>query len=166
MSTREIALAFATGAHAGQKRKYTGEDYIQHPIRVAQLVAEAGLDEQAEIVALLHDTLEDTSVIVQDIVTIFDHAVAERVVALTNFPLSYGNRKLRVRVDAERLSLGDAVVHSIKCADTIDNAPSIIQYDPNFAKVFLAEKRALVPRLVRAEPTLLKRALEIIGGDK
>lgn len=51
---------FANLAHKGQKRKYTGEDYIVHPISVARLVEKHGgsLDQQAA--ALLHDVVEDT----------------------------------------------------------------------------------------------------------
>lgn len=52
------ALAFATEAHAGQVRKFTGEDFISHPVAVAAMVE----GEDAKAVALLHDVLEDTKV--------------------------------------------------------------------------------------------------------
>jgi len=42
MNLEDRALAFARAAHGEQKRKYTGNPYIEHPIRVAQLVKEAG----------------------------------------------------------------------------------------------------------------------------
>ena len=64
------AEKFATVAHAGQKRKFTGEDYVTHPIAVASMVmdhlANVGFDqatiELAGTIAVLHDTVEDTDV--------------------------------------------------------------------------------------------------------
>ena len=57
------ALKFSTAAHAavGQKRKYTGEDYIVHPIAVSEIVAAFGGSKEMVAAALLHDTLEDTN---------------------------------------------------------------------------------------------------------
>ena len=55
----EKALADAEFFHADQWRK-SGEPAIIHPLRVALLVSEAGLDIEAVIIALLHDILEDT----------------------------------------------------------------------------------------------------------
>ncbi len=49
----------AAGAHEGQFRR-SGEPYITHPIAVATIVAELGLDEQTVAAALLHDAVEDT----------------------------------------------------------------------------------------------------------
>jgi (p)ppGpp synthase/HD superfamily hydrolase len=163
MSLYNKALVFATAAHRGQARNYTGEPYVEHPIRVAQLVKEAGLNEHAQVVALLHDVLEDTPIQPATIQVMFGDAVLRDVQMLTDVDHTYGNRKTRKAIDADRLASGDFVIHSIKCADAIDNIPSIIKYDPNFAPLFLSEKRALLPRLIRAQPDLLKRALSLIG---
>ena len=75
---------FANLAHKGQKRKYTGEDYIVHPISVARLVEKHGgsLDQQAA--ALLHDVVEDTSHTLADINALFGHDIAELVRWLTD----------------------------------------------------------------------------------
>ena len=53
----EKALAIATSMHKGQKRKKTDEDYITHPIAVADHF----LTEDFKVVAILHDTIEDTN---------------------------------------------------------------------------------------------------------
>ncbi|MER3553095.1 MAG: GTP pyrophosphokinase [Meiothermus sp.] len=53
------ALEFAYKAHGGQKRK-SGEPYIIHPVAVAEILAELGLDAETLMAGLLHDTVEDT----------------------------------------------------------------------------------------------------------
>ena len=55
------AAETATVAHAGQLRR-SGEPYITHPIAVAGIVADLGLDAQTVAAALLHDAVEDTGV--------------------------------------------------------------------------------------------------------
>src|ERR1700743_789560 len=56
-----IAKAYLLGAqaHAGQTRK-SGEPYITHPVAVATILADLGMDAETIIAAILHDTLEDT----------------------------------------------------------------------------------------------------------
>ena len=58
------AKMFATAAHAaiGQKRKYSGDDYIVHPQRVAAIVEKHGGTDEMIAAAWLHDTVEDTDV--------------------------------------------------------------------------------------------------------
>ena len=63
----EKAKQFATAAHAGQKRKYTGEDYIVHPEHVASIIEEYGFDDNMIAAAWLHDTVEDTNVELDDL---------------------------------------------------------------------------------------------------
>ena len=55
------AYYFAKRAHEGQKRK-SGDDYIVHPIAVAEILVDLGLDTDTVIAALLHDVIEDTAV--------------------------------------------------------------------------------------------------------
>lgn len=57
----ERAIQIATDAHAGQTR-FDGSEYINHPLRVMRTVANQGHSERAQIVAVLHDTVEDTDV--------------------------------------------------------------------------------------------------------
>ena len=60
------ALLFAKKAHQNQYRK-SGEPYIIHPILVAVIVKLIGGDDEMVISALLHDTVEDTEVTIEDI---------------------------------------------------------------------------------------------------
>ena len=62
MSLYEKTLAIATKAHEGQKRK-NGDDYITHPLRVAEKFE----DELHKVVAILHDVIEDTDVTEEDL---------------------------------------------------------------------------------------------------
>ncbi|EOV0648224.1 hypothetical protein L400_04643 [Enterobacter hormaechei] len=60
MSRISKAHMFAAGAHGGvgQKRKYTGEDYINHPVAVREIVAWHGGTVEMQIAALLHDVAQ------------------------------------------------------------------------------------------------------------
>lgn len=72
------AFDFAKEAHKGQKRK-SGGDFIEHPILVATFLKEAGLDESVVASGFLHDTVEDTEVILSDIYDIFGNVVGDLV---------------------------------------------------------------------------------------
>ncbi len=72
----------ALRAHEGQFRR-SGEPYITHPVAVADIVAELGLDEQTVAAALLHDAVEDTGLSLEDIRTQFGDGVAGVVDGVT-----------------------------------------------------------------------------------
>ncbi|MHB1711424.1 MAG: HD domain-containing protein, partial [Acidimicrobiales bacterium] len=76
------ACEVAAAAHAGQSRR-SGEAYITHPIAVAGVVAELGLDTQTIAAALLHDAVEDTGVTAEMIEHDFGAAVAGIVDGVT-----------------------------------------------------------------------------------
>jgi len=163
MDRLEKAKLFSKVAHEaiGQKRKYTGEPYFNHPLRVMKLVASVlPDDEDAQIVALLHDTVEDTDVTLAFIRDEFGQRVERGVFALTDTPTVEGgpNRKERKKMDRERLSKAEGWVQTVKVADMIDNTSTIVEYDPKFAKVYLEEKRLLLSELTSADPILLEQA--------
>ena len=152
-------LKFAVEAHKGQKRKYTDEDYISHPITVANLVDDYGGDGYMMFAALLHDVLEDTKVTHEEL-RVFLHEVfmvdvaediLKLVVELTDvftkesFPNM--NRKLRKDHEARRLSWISDRAKLIKKADIDHNSESIEKHDPKFAKVFLEEKKNLLEKM-------------------
>lgn len=78
----EEAIVYATEKHKDQKRK-DGSPYIIHPLAVAAIVAELGLDTDAVLAALLHDCIEDTDASHDDIATRFGSTVAELVEGVT-----------------------------------------------------------------------------------
>ncbi|MDR1016529.1 MAG: bifunctional (p)ppGpp synthetase/guanosine-3',5'-bis(diphosphate) 3'-pyrophosphohydrolase [Coriobacteriales bacterium] len=76
------AYNFASTAHKGQLRK-SGEAYINHPIQVAIILADLHMDRDSIIAALLHDTVEDTSVSLAQVSEKFGPAVSELVDGVT-----------------------------------------------------------------------------------
>ena len=71
----EKAFEIANDAHKGQKR-FSGEDYIQHPLRVAQTLNEFKLDPKTIAAGILHDVPEDTSVSLKEIEKNFGKEIA------------------------------------------------------------------------------------------
>ena len=76
------AVKYADAKHEYQKRK-DGSPYIIHPLAVAEIVAEMGLDTDAVLGAILHDCIEDTDASHDDIATLFNPTVAELVEGVT-----------------------------------------------------------------------------------
>ena len=76
------AYEYAVSNHGDQKRK-SGEPYIIHPIQVAYILADLGLDDETICAALMHDLVEDTEVTVKDIADKFSPEIAEMVNGVT-----------------------------------------------------------------------------------
>jgi (p)ppGpp synthase/HD superfamily hydrolase len=155
------ARVFATAAHAAiaQVRKYTGEPYICHPADVRDLVATVPHTDEMLAAAWLHDVVEDTEVTFAAINQEFGPIVEDLVRWLTDVATPEdGNRAVRKRLDKEHLAGAPAAAQTIKVADLIDNSRTILTRDPQFAKVYLREKRALLAVLTRADPALLAMA--------
>lgn len=166
MKTLKILAAerFAHLAHAGQKRKYTGEPYTNHLFEVAGLVRKHcnpmhRTAEDWEIAALLHDVIEDTEYTYADIEGLFGEWVAKRVLELSNEPPQPGlNRAQRKQLDRERLSKCGPATHSIKVADIISNTRDITRHDPDFAQLYMTEVDDLLDVLTFAESSLMEIA--------
>jgi len=155
------ALIFARNAHATQKRKYTGESYVNHCVAVASLVGESKHASVGTLqAALLHDTVEDTNTTLTQVETVFGRYVAKLVRALTNSTkVPAGNRTIQKAFEAGRLAESCDEVHTIKLADLIDNTSSIVTHDPRFAVTYLTEKQFLVEHcLLKGDPLLRRLA--------
>jgi guanosine-3',5'-bis(diphosphate) 3'-pyrophosphohydrolase len=141
------AIAFAAKAHGEQKRKYTGEPYIVHPIAVAQILGNIFPD-YVIIAAILHDTVEDTPATPQSISENFGYKVAGLVKELTDVFTKEEypglNRAQRKSCECDRIATISFEAKSIKLADLIDNTESIVLHDPGFAKTYLAEKQDML----------------------
>lgn len=156
MTLIDKALKFSTAAHAAvnQKRKYTGEDYIVHPIAVSNLVKENGGTDEMIAAALLHDTVEDTNVTREQIAEEFGWKIFKLVVELTDVTKPEdGNRATRKAIEAKRLGMASKEAQTIKLADLIDNTKTIFKYDPKFAKVYIQEKIALLEAMDKVHGT-------------
>ena len=160
----DFACRYATEAHGDQKRKYTGEPYIVHPIAVAQMVASVTDDCNMISAAFLHDVIEDTDKTYEDIHNAgFGYEVAEYVLGMTDVSvLSDGNRVTRKRLDREHLAAQSHQVQTIKLADLIDNSKTILAYGGKFAPVYIEEKKLLLKVLTKGDESLQKMASDIV----
>lgn len=109
----QSALELAVEAHRGQYRKYTGEPYVIHPIRVMLALADQPL--AVQVAAVLHDTVEDTTVSLAMIEAMFGQEVERLVDALTRRE----DEKYADFIDRIISTGRDAIL--IKLADVGDN---------------------------------------------
>ncbi|KZC22392.1 (p)ppGpp synthetase, partial [Rhodanobacter thiooxydans] len=121
-----VLRAFQLGAqaHAGQERK-SGEPYITHPVAVAGILAELGLDAETIIAAILHDTLEDTELSRETLAAEFGEVVAELVDGVTKLDkMRFGTRQEADAESFRKMLLAmarDIRVILIKLADRLHN---------------------------------------------
>ena len=159
------AMEFAREVHKNQKRKYTNTPYFDHLAEVVGIAMSVGWHspqvhpDEYMATAWLHDCVEDQGVESEELVDKFGVIVAEGVWWLSD--LEEGNRATRKRLSRERLSKAPGWVQTIKCADLISNTGSIVQYDPEFAKVCLEEKKLLLEVLDKADRNLWKIAYNL-----
>lgn len=111
--------------------------------------------------AWLHDCVEDQNVRPETLHHEFGGHVMQAVMQLSD--LEVGNRAARKQASRDRLSKAWPWVQSIKVADLISNTSSIVQHDPNFAVVYLKEKRLLLDVLTKADPGLVAIARAQVG---
>lgn len=144
------AHIFCVSKHAFQTRKYSGEPYSNHPIRVAGMVMEAPHDNPSLLedgyhiilsqgtliaIALLHDILEDTPIGYDDFKSLFGATVANGVKNLTNtskldFP---GMRRAeRKAADREKIKATKYWIRLIKYCDRYDNLADTFEYVANW----------------------------------
>ena len=128
MALIDRAVDYANQKHKLQKRK-DGSPYIIHPLAVAQIVAEMGLDCDAILGALLHDCIEDTDASHEDIEKIFGPTVAELVEGVTkltraNFSSSEQAQMENLRKMFMAMSK-DIRVILIKIADRLHNTRTL-----------------------------------------
>lgn len=163
----ETAKQFAAEAHAsiGQKRKYTNDDYIVHPTAVAEIVGTRPHTPEM-IAAYLHDTVEDVPWVTLDVIRQrFGDTVAAHVSDLTNVSKpQHGNRSVRKAIDRAHTAVASNDAKTVKLADILHNAPSIIENDVNFAFIWCREKRLLLPLLVGGDPELYARVDALLTG--
>ena len=127
------AVDYANKKHAVQKRK-DGSPYIIHPLAVAQIVTEMGLDQDAILGALLHDCIEDTDASHEEIERLFGPTVAELVEGVTK--LTRANFSSTEQAQMENLRKmfmamsKDIRVVLIKIADRLHNMRTMQYQSP------------------------------------
>ena len=122
------AFRFASEAHEGQLRA-SGQDFIHHPWGVAKVCADLGLDEATIAAALLHDLVEDTETVIDEVRAEFGDEVARLVEGVTKLTrISFQSREQAEAENYRKLIVAmaeDVRVILIKLADRLHNLRTI-----------------------------------------
>ncbi len=170
-------ITFADQAHGEQKRKYTPERYIVHPVRVMEVCKRITNDICILAAALLHDVLEDTTIQKNELEGFLKKIMSpsqamrtmQLVVDLTDvfvkkdFPQL--NRRARKAREISRLEKTSPDSQTIKYADIIDNTTEIVKHDPDFARIFLYECRAILLKINKGNQELYTEALRVVAKE-
>ncbi|HEX8466070.1 MAG TPA: bifunctional (p)ppGpp synthetase/guanosine-3',5'-bis(diphosphate) 3'-pyrophosphohydrolase [Abditibacterium sp.] len=138
----ERAYAFAAEKHAGVKRM-TGEPYIEHPVAVAGILAELGMDDVSIAAGFLHDVPEDCGVSFEEMTERFGADVAHLVEGVTK--LKKINFDTKVEKQGENLRklflamAGDVRVIIVKLADRLHNMRTLDPF-PEAKKIDIASE--------------------------
>jgi GTP pyrophosphokinase len=128
VATINRAYRVAADAHRAQRRS-SGESYINHPLAVAQIVADIGLDEVSVTAALLHDAVEDTEITLYDVERDFGDEVAAIVDGVTKLErIRFDSREEQQAATMRKMLVAmarDLRVLVIKLADRLHNMRTI-----------------------------------------
>lgn len=127
------AYEFACAAHDGQKR-LSGDPYITHPVEVALILAKLGMDADSIAAAILHDTVEDTSVTLQSISEQFGAETAKLVDGVTKLgkiPLATKEEEQAENIRKMLMAMSNEIrVIIIKLADRLHNMRTLQHVAP------------------------------------
>ena len=133
LPTIERAYALAEKSHGAQLRD-TGEPYIIHPINVALLLADLGLDTESVCAALLHDVVEDTGVSIEEIKREFGDEIAllvDGVTKLGRIPFSSVEEQQAENIRKMLLAMSkDIRVMIVKLCDRLHNMRTLSAKSP------------------------------------
>lgn len=120
----ELAYNLSRRAHEGQKR-ISGEEYFVHPLAVADILADLGMDADTVCAALLHDVVEDTDHTYGEIVSLLGSSVADLVEGVTKLEkYSFHSQEQQQNENVRKMLLAmsnDIRVVFIKLADRLHN---------------------------------------------
>ena len=132
----EKAYFFALEAHKSQKR-YSGDPYISHPVKVAEILTNLKLDTATIITGLLHDTVEDTPASMEELKKIFGNEIASLVDGVTKISKMKTHSDVKNQAENFRKLIlavsKDIRVLLVKLADRLHNMRTI-SYVPNEEK--------------------------------
>ena len=127
------AYVYAAAAHAGQVRQ-SGEPYLSHPLAVAYTLADMRMDPASVAAGLLHDTVEDTQVSIEDIDESFGEDVADIVDGVTKISmLTFDSKEEQQAENIRKMILAmneDMRVLFVKLADRLHNMRTLTFMQP------------------------------------
>ncbi len=122
--TLDRAFDLAVAAHQGQTRR-TGEEYVTHPLAVAEILADFGMDGETLVAAFLHDVVEDTEVTLDDVAAEFGEVVAALIDGVTKLDrIKFSSREEQQAATIRKMAIAmshDIRVLIIKLADRLHN---------------------------------------------
>jgi len=147
------AIDFATKCHEGQKRK-SGDQYITHPIAVAETLIDWGMDIDSVIAGLLHDTVEDTGATLAQIEELFGHDVAFLVDGVT-------------KVSKARAGMQDLANYSDQTKDNLSKLLIAVGQDIRVIIIKLADRLHNLSTLqflsLEKQTKIARESLEVFG---
>ncbi|GAA2700474.1 RelA/SpoT family protein [Micromonospora olivasterospora] len=156
------AYTIAENMHRGQFRK-SGEPYITHPLAVAQICAELGMDATTLVAALLHDTVEDTRYTLQALAEDFGGEVAHLVDGVTKFDKAFYGKAAEAETTRKMIVAAgkDVRVLIIKLADRLHNMRTLgVRSAASRERIARKTQEVLVPLCDRLGIQTLKRELD------
>ncbi|MEH1168376.1 HD domain-containing protein [Micromonospora sp. CPCC 205539] len=156
------AYTIAENMHRGQFRK-SGEPYITHPLAVAQICAELGMDTTTLVAALLHDTVEDTRYTLQALSEDFGGEVAHLVDGVTKFDKAFYGKAAEAETIRKMIvaAAKDVRVLIIKLADRLHNMRTLgVRSAASRERIARKTQEVLVPLCDRLGIQSLKRELD------
>ena len=129
----KFACEFGTNAHEGQKR-VSGEDYFTHPVAVATILLDMGLDPDTVIAGLLHDVIEDTGVTEEELKNKFGSSISNMVEAVTKLTrINFNSTEVEQAENIRKLFFAmakDIRVLLVKLADRLHNMRTLDSLPP------------------------------------
>ncbi|MBQ2258743.1 MAG: HD domain-containing protein, partial [Spirochaetales bacterium] len=132
------AVVYAAKMHGDQKRK-SGEPYLIHPIAVAEILIQIGMDADTVCAGLLHDTIEDTDTTEEKIATMFGKEVGHMVQAVTKISRITDDKSIQEAETIKKMFFAmskDLRVILIKLADKLHNMRTIEGLKPDRKRAF------------------------------
>ncbi|SCL23311.1 RelA/SpoT family protein [Micromonospora inyonensis] len=156
------AYSIAENMHRGQFRK-SGEPYITHPLAVAEICADLGMDTTTLVAALLHDTVEDTRYTLQALAEDFGPEVAHLVDGVTKFDKAFYGKAAEAETTRKMIIAAgkDVRVLIIKLADRLHNMRTLgVRSAASRNRIATKTLDVLVPLCDRLGIQALKRELD------
>ncbi len=154
----------AHAAHYGAKRKYGGQPFVSHPSRVARRLAERTASDKLRNAALLHDTVEDTDLTLDEIREHVGSDVADLVDQVTNRKVEGLSRDEQKERDRQHVMAASPEAKTLKLADRIDNLNDLDspEVDPKWLDKYLDESEKLLGILKGTDEELEKELANAI----
>ena len=164
-------IEFVTHWHREQKRKFTGEPYVNHLIAVYKIVRENTNDKTIQAAALCHDLYEDTPCSETEFRAFLEESgftkdETKRINSLvhnltdvyikSNYP--HLNRAKRKTLEARRLANIQPDAQTVKYADMIDNSKDLTKEASSFGEKYLTEMKLILNGMNKGDAKLFKQA--------